>query len=414
MLTFTRLRASMLCLAAVLSVSSPLSVHGVADRPRRGSSVPSVSGGLSPRRSMLQSGGVVATDCTSEPNGKWCDKYENGVLTISGYCINGDCVLSCAQDSDCGDPACNYCYQDSNGRGQCNFQPAGTACNAGGTCNYNPNDWTVAAYCCGSGGIACDPIISGFDGSVFHIKDAGDFVFLETGNGLKVDVTFTGRTVVEEGDVKESSWTSRVTICTETGSCVTASLPGILPNTTKVAVAAKQATGQAMGVLSPSNARIDMAGMTVEGVVSSEGGQQAQQLWGCHVATAQLNITIYQVWGWKQALTEPELESWAAPFTWLNMEVKPTQRLVGPVTGILGSTYPAELMVKPGASQTSLVADAPAETAAGAGVHGTRRRRKERQLAGASDAGLDAGDLVLSAGSMGMAPTDWHTQRKRS
>ncbi len=82
-----------------------------------------------------------------------------------------------------------------------------------------------------------------------------------------------------------------------------------------------------------------------------------------------------------------------------------------------GSTYPAELMVKPGASQTSLVAEAPAETAAGAGVHATRRR-KERQLAGASDAEMDAasdaGNLVLSAGSMGMAPTNWHTQRKQS
>ena len=41
---------------------------------------------------MLQSGGVIVRDCTSEANGKWCDKYENGVRMFGGYCVNGDCV----------------------------------------------------------------------------------------------------------------------------------------------------------------------------------------------------------------------------------------------------------------------------------------------------------------------------------
>lgn len=68
--------------------------------------------------------------------------------------------------------------------------------------------------------------------------------------------------------------------------------------------------------------------------VMSDG--PSPDLWALVVTTPKLEITVYQVWGWKQAQIDFEMEGWAIPFTWLNTDFKLHQRLAAPVTGILG------------------------------------------------------------------------------
>lgn len=40
------------------------------------------------------------------------------------------------------------------------------------------------------------------------------------------------------------------------------------------------------------------------------------EVWACIVTTPKMEITIKQMWGEKQAQIDPQMESWATPFTW--------------------------------------------------------------------------------------------------
>ena len=47
-----------------------------------------------------------------------------------------------------------------------------------------------------------------------------------------------------------------------------------------------------------------------------EGGEVEPSLTACVVRTPKFEVKISQIWGWERALEKPELEGWAAPFTW--------------------------------------------------------------------------------------------------
>jgi hypothetical protein len=51
-------------------------------------------------------------------------------------------------------------------------------------------------------------------------------------------------------------------------------------------------------------------------VLAVVAGGPDSDVWSCVVRTTKMEITIAQIWGWKQAQVDPEVESWAMPFTW--------------------------------------------------------------------------------------------------
>ncbi|GAB4821115.1 hypothetical protein N2152v2_008161 [Parachlorella kessleri] len=183
-----------------------------------------------------------------------------------------------------------------------------------------------------SGNATSDPIISGFDGKSFHFDQTGDFTLLSSGDGFRVDVTFTGAAT----DTKEeASWTSSVRFIASNGDMLACALPAILPNTSKVQVTSTPASSPAqVTLLASAQPAVELAEMEAIAVLDEAG-----QVSGCQVTTARMHVTVYQVSGYKQALLHPE-EEWAAPYTWLNTDVKLKKPLPAPVTGVLCATYP--------------------------------------------------------------------------
>lgn len=252
---------------------------------------------------------------------------------------------------------------------------------------YHTVSFTVPCPC--PAGVRCDPIITAFNGKEFHFNEVGRFTLLEDGDGWKVEVTFTGETVLEgegAGEIKEKSWTSGVSIIAPNGDIVSINLPAIKPNSTKLQMTAKAGNATDHKLLSPNNTYIAFDQMSATAVLS-EGPEQ--DVWACIVGMTKMEITVFQMWGWKQAQIDPEMESWAIPFTWLNTDVKVLKPLAAPVTGILGDTYPAAAAT----AQTSLYPDA--ETSVVASIVGANHGRS---LAGFED------DVFLSAGVVGLAP----------
>ena len=45
-------------------------------------------------------------------------------------------------------------------------------------------------------------------------------------------------------------------------------------------------------------------------------GEGESVLAACLVRTPKYEVRVSQVWGWDRAQEKPELEGWAAPFTW--------------------------------------------------------------------------------------------------
>lgn len=132
---------------------------------------------------------------------------------------------------------------------------------------------------------------------------------------------------------------------------VACSLPGITPNTSQLTVSVTPAasltaaTNAPATLLTPSKPSIKLDQMTATAVLSWKefAGVQYSQVVGCQVITPAYTVSVYQVSGWEEAQARPEEHGWAAPFTWLNIDLKMTARLDGPVTGILGDTYPKDL-----------------------------------------------------------------------
>ncbi|GAB4821112.1 hypothetical protein N2152v2_008158 [Parachlorella kessleri] len=185
-----------------------------------------------------------------------------------------------------------------------------------------------------SGGAASDPVITGFDGRSFHFDETGNFTLLSSGDGFKVDVTFVGASTEAQ---EEKCWTSSVRFIAPNGDMVACTLPAIQPNTSRVQVTSMPASSPAQAtLLSSSNPSMNLADMTVNAVLSDSG-----DVTGCQVTTGAMQATVYQVSGYEQAAQHPE-EAWAAPYTWLNTDIKLTKPLPAPVTGILGATYPVD------------------------------------------------------------------------
>ncbi|GAB4821113.1 hypothetical protein N2152v2_008159 [Parachlorella kessleri] len=185
-----------------------------------------------------------------------------------------------------------------------------------GVCMPTPDSIWDTPYSCfeqESGSATSDPVISGFDGKSFHFDQTGDFTLLSSGDGFKVEVTLMGAAAATK---EETSWTSSVRF--------------IATNVTSM-LASSPAQGTTLSFAHPT---VELADMMATAVLDEDG-----QVRGCQVTTARLHATVYQVSGYKQALLHPE-EEWAAPYTWLNTDIKLKKPLPAPVTGVLGATYP--------------------------------------------------------------------------
>ncbi|GAB4824031.1 hypothetical protein N2152v2_011077 [Parachlorella kessleri] len=178
-----------------------------------------------------------------------------------------------------------------------------------------------------------DPIITGFDERKFHFNDVGNFTLLSDAEGYLLEATFVGVGPIISVP-KETSWTSQVRIYNPKVSA--------------------QAAGSSKGTLMTPFHRtsVQFEDMSATAVLS-EGPNPV--VIGCHVALPKLEVTVYQVSGWEQA-SQFESEKWAAPYTWLNFDVKLLKPLSLPVMGILGATYPAT-------AQDQAALDANSETA---------------------------------------------------
>ncbi|GAB4813345.1 hypothetical protein N2152v2_000391 [Parachlorella kessleri] len=157
--------------------------------------------------------------------------------------------------------------------------------------------------CCHIGSCT-DPIITGFDHSVFHFDEVGEYVMLESGDGYKVHCTFSGATAANnELEVMERSWTSSLRLFSPNGDMVSCALPAVVPNTSLIQV------------------------------LSEHDGPK--RVTGCLLTTPKMNIRVDQISGYEQASKFPDTEAWAAPFTWLNTAFDVEKPLAAPVTGIL-------------------------------------------------------------------------------
>ncbi|GAB4819990.1 hypothetical protein N2152v2_007036 [Parachlorella kessleri] len=188
-----------------------------------------------------------------------------------------------------------------------------------------------------------DPIIVGFDGKAFHFDDVGEYVMLESGDGYKVHSTFAGATASNEAkETMEKSWASSVRLISPNGDMVSCALPAIMPNTSRIQVTAAAVTSSEVGLLSPAKPSADLEEMSASVVLSE--GDEPRQVTGCILTTPKLVIRVDQVSGYRQAQLHPDTESWAAPFTWLDTSFMVKKPLAGPVTGIIGATYPADMV----------------------------------------------------------------------
>ncbi|GAB4815656.1 hypothetical protein N2152v2_002702 [Parachlorella kessleri] len=167
-----------------------------------------------------------------------------------------------------------------------------------------------------------DPIITGFDDRKFHFNEVGNFTLLSDGTGYLVETSFVGVPPVGDLMPKETSWTNEVRIYN----------PHVTAQATGVSVAT---------VMTPyDNNVVEFEDMSATAVSS---GWPHPYVTGCHVSMPHLDLIVYQVQGADQA-QKFETEKWAAPYTWLNIDVKLLKPLVPPVTGILGATYPLTLL----------------------------------------------------------------------
>ena len=63
-------------------------------------------------------------------------------------------------------------------------------------------------------------------------------------------------------------------------------------------------------VVTQRSSLTDWSQCVLDAVLSPSG-----QVTGCQVSTPRMQVTVYQVSGYEQALLHPE-ETWAAPYTW--------------------------------------------------------------------------------------------------
>ncbi|GAB4817897.1 hypothetical protein N2152v2_004943 [Parachlorella kessleri] len=184
-----------------------------------------------------------------------------------------------------------------------------------------------------------DPIIYGFDGEAFHFNEIGEYVMLESADGYKVHSTFAGAAAVDTNlQLMEKSWTSSVRVLSPNGDMLSCALPAIVPNTSRIQVTA--ATSSETTMLSANKPSIELAEMSASILLSETG--EPKHVVGCILSTPKLEIRVDQVSGYEQALRFPDTEAWAAPFTWLDTSFIVKKPLEGPVTGIVGATYPAD------------------------------------------------------------------------
>ncbi|GAB4820777.1 hypothetical protein N2152v2_007823 [Parachlorella kessleri] len=162
---------------------------------------------------------------------------------------------------------------------------------------------------------ANDPVFTGYDGRKFHFDEAGTFAVQEDGEGYKVESTFADGL----GDGVERSFTQGVRVF---GPNVT-----VLPSG-----ATKSATLTAPSIFK---------NLTTMSVTADVSNGPVSYVRGCTIETPRFQVQVYQVIGSEQAANH-DFEEWAAPFTWLNMNLALRKPLIPPVTGILGSTYPKD------------------------------------------------------------------------
>lgn len=241
-----------------------------------------------------------------------------------------------------------------------------------------------------------DPIIVGFDGKSFHFDDIGEYVMLESGDGYQVHSTFAGAAAYDDQqDLMEKSWTSSVRLFSPNGDMLSCALPAILPNTSLLQVTAAAASLETT-MLSLTKPSVELAEMS--GSVLLSEGDEPKRVTGCILNTPKLEIRVDQVSGYQQAQLHPDTEGWAAPFTWLDTTFVVKKPLTGPVTGIIGATYPADKV----AEQRVLYneADGSGVTANMKG-EGPAPKAHRRALA-------ETGSLFIpiSSGIVGLAPGD--------
>ncbi|GAB4823898.1 hypothetical protein N2152v2_010944 [Parachlorella kessleri] len=245
--------------------------------------------------------------------------------------------------------------------------------------------------------VKSDPVITGFDGKSFHFDSVGEFALLESGDGLKVHVTFAGATTGEHDP--EKAWTSRIRIISPSGDMVSCSLPAILPNTSRVQMTATPAdAGREMVLVSPASPVVTLGDMTASAILQEAPSGTKQAVAGCRVTTHKFEVVVQQISGWEQASMYPDMEAWAAPFTWLNTGLRLTRPLTPPVTGILGSTYPIDSTAEQAALGTQ--AELGAEVVGEAGG--------ERSLSSS-----EAQPFLLTAGMVGLAVNEASTTHMR-
>ncbi|GAB4823264.1 hypothetical protein N2152v2_010310 [Parachlorella kessleri] len=221
-------------------------------------------------------------------------------------------------------------------------------------------------------GVRSDPVITGFDGRSFHFDDTGDFTLFETGDGFQVQVTFVAASAPLDGRPEDAyTWTSSVRVTTPHGDTLACDLPAILPNTSKVQVAAMPAAPtRAATSLSASHPSVEFQDMSAS-IALSEVPSASREVVGCNARTPSFEVAVRQISGYQQAELHPETEGWAAPYTWLNTDVRLLKPLVTPVTGILGSTY----RIDSAEEQAALRVDGQQPSRpVGAAVAGARRR----------------------------------------
>lgn len=262
-------------------------------------------------------------------------------FAISGAMIRADAADVgdfCFIDEMCtggGPPVCVYCDM-SGAQNVCQYRAAGTPCPNGqdGVCNGQ-------GLCILNGGVTSDPVINGFNGRVFHFAEVGDFSLLEEAEGWKVNAGFDPVSFKLGEDIRESSWTTSVRVVSPTGDMINCAIPAIRPNTSTVQMTAVAAANPSSLIeLSTASQAVEFTQMSATPVVKGSA------VLGCHISTAKFEVNVTQVYGWEEAALRPELDGWAAPFTWLNMNFKIVKPLALPVTGILGDTYPNDAAVE--------------------------------------------------------------------
>ncbi|GAB4822885.1 hypothetical protein N2152v2_009931 [Parachlorella kessleri] len=157
----------------------------------------------------------------------------------------------------------------------------------------------------------------GFDGQVFEFHATGEFNLLAT-EEWKVDATFLDP--YDGKGAEKKSLTSAVRVTAPTVTTVTADA-----TFTAVMMPATKTQSVKLGQIEGS-----IATMTLPGLAQ------------CSIHTPKYTLTVNHVSGAEQAARFPNVEGWAAKFTWLDTSFELKGVLNPPVTGILGATYPVK------------------------------------------------------------------------